>query len=213
MSNVARVDSIEALKAFRMALLKFQEACHVALGDAEGEMQRMLIWLETEQLQHWQGQVRKCSEAVSRAKEAVRMKKIFKDQTGGRQSAVDEEKALALALKRLEEAQQKLVNTRTYARKLQKEILSYKGSIQRFVTAVTADLPVAVSRLESLAGALDAYVAASVPGSPEPAAAAAGTFAEAAPTESLPSMARQPAEPEPEEAAAEEPKDAAEPLQ
>src|SRR5206468_11666564 len=107
---------------------------------------------------HWQGQVRKLNENVARAKEAVRMKKIFKDPTGGRQSAVDEEKALAIALKRLEEAQQKLVNTRTYARKLQKEILSYKGSVQRFVTAVTADVPVALSRLESLAGALDGYV-------------------------------------------------------
>ena len=205
MSDVARVDSIEALAAFRMALLKYQEACNAALGDAEGEMQRTLIWLETEQLQHWQGQVRKRQEDVARAKEAVRMKKIFKDAAGGRQSAVDEEKALAVAMKRLAEAEQKLAATRSYGRRLQKEILMYKGSIQRFVTAVTVDVPVAITHLEALMVALEAYVAAGAPGVSEPSAAVSVDVATATSGEGLGSMARQPAEEDAEERKAQEP--------
>ena len=40
MSNPARVESIEALKMFRRAIIKFAEAAMVAMGDAESEMQR-----------------------------------------------------------------------------------------------------------------------------------------------------------------------------
>jgi hypothetical protein len=101
MPEGARVDSLDALTLFKSALLKFQEAAQIALSDAEGEMNRVLLWVENEQQSHWQTQIRKCQEAVVRCKEAVREKKIFKDATGRQQSAVDEEKALAVAMKKL----------------------------------------------------------------------------------------------------------------
>ena len=63
----------------------------------------MSTWLEREQQQHWTTQIRKRTEIVGRCKEAVRMKKLFKDSSGRTQSALDEEKALAIALKRLAE--------------------------------------------------------------------------------------------------------------
>ena len=72
MSNPARVESIEALKMFRRAIIKFVEAANVALGDAESEMQRRLNWLENEQDSYWQGQIRKRQEEVSKCKDAVR---------------------------------------------------------------------------------------------------------------------------------------------
>src|SRR5947209_7152503 len=99
MSQYARVDSVEALKLFRLALAKFAESANTALADAEGELQRTLMWLETEQHTYWQGQVRKRTEILSKAKEALRMKKLFKGPAGGRQSVVDEEKAVQVATK------------------------------------------------------------------------------------------------------------------
>jgi len=102
MGEVARVHSIETLKIFKVYLLKFAEAANVALGDAESELHRIQMWLETEQQSFWQMQLRKRQEIVSRCKEAVRMKKVFKDSTGRQQSAVDEEKALQIAQRRLE---------------------------------------------------------------------------------------------------------------
>ena len=64
-------------------------ACaRLALGDAESEMNRVLLWLETEQHAYWSGQVRKRTEAVAKAKEAVRFKKVFKDSSGRTPSAV-----------------------------------------------------------------------------------------------------------------------------
>ena len=154
----ARVDSIESLKHFRIALWKFAEAANVALGDAEGEIQRTVMWLQTEQQQFWQTQIRKRHEIVNRCKDAVRQKKLFKDSTGRTQSALDEEKALAIAQKRLADAEQKLINTRRHSLKLQKEMHLYKGSVQRFTTTVFSDIPTAVAKLDQMVQTLEEYV-------------------------------------------------------
>ena len=181
----ARVDSLEVLREFKVALWKFQEAAIASLSDADAEMQRVTMWVENEQTTHWQGQIRKRQDAVERAKEAVRMKKIFKDATGRQQSAVEEEKALRLAMQRLAEAQQKLAATKRWTRALQKEIELYRGGVQRFATTVHGDIPTAVAHLESLAAKLDAYVSLQAAGAGEGALqeAAASTVPE-------PSMAR-----------------------
>jgi hypothetical protein len=159
MSEQARVDSIDAIKFFRRALFKFAEAANVALGDAESDMLRTLTWLETEQSTYWQGEHRKRTDLVSRCKEAVRMKQLFKDSSGRTPSAVDEEKALAVALRRLEEAEQKIVAVKRYTQKLQKEILLYKGQVQRFATSVQSDVPVAAAKIDAMVEKLEQYVA------------------------------------------------------
>src|SRR4051812_7302649 len=127
MSETARIDSIAELRSFRVALIKFVEACNVALGDAEADMQRTLTWLERDQISFWNGQLSKRQELVGRAKEAVRMKKLFKSQTGGQQSSIEEEKALRVAIRMLEEAEQKIIACRQWSKRLQKEIMMYKG--------------------------------------------------------------------------------------
>jgi hypothetical protein len=160
----ARVQSVDALKHFRIALWKFAEAANVALGDSEGEIQRTLMWLQGEQQQFWTGQIRKRHEKVNQCKDAVRQKKLFKDSTGKQQSAVDEEKALAKAQKLLAEAEQKLINTRRHAGKVQKELHSYKGAVQRFSTAVSSDLPNAVATLDRMVQSLEAYLSLTAAG-------------------------------------------------
>src|SRR5882757_7866013 len=126
----ARVQSVDALNHFRIALWKFAESANVALGDSEGEVQRTLMWLQGEQQQFWTGQIRKRHEKVNQCKDAVRQKKLYKDSTGKTQSAVDEEKMLRIAMHRLEEAEQKLTNTKRHSGKMQKELHMYKGATQ-----------------------------------------------------------------------------------
>jgi hypothetical protein len=160
----ARVQSIDALKHFRIALWKFKEAANVAIGDAEGEVQRTVSWLQGEQQQFWQGQIRKRHEIVNRCKDAVRQKQLFKDSTGRVQSAVDELKALGIAQKRLAEAEQKLLNTKRHSAKLQKEMHMYKGAMQGFATTVASDLPNAVATLDRMVHSLEEYVSLTASG-------------------------------------------------
>src|SRR4051812_47930744 len=164
MSGYARIDNVDALREFRTRLIKFVELAQVALADAEGEMQRVLVWLETEANTYWTGQIRKRHEAVEKAKDAVRQKKLFKSPTGSTQSAVEEEKQLRIAQKRLEEAEEKLKNVRRYIPRLQKEISIYKGGVQRLATNISSDIPMAISRLDKMTQALEAYASLQVSG-------------------------------------------------
>jgi hypothetical protein len=164
MSGQARIDSVDQLRVFRTYLVKFAEHAMTALADAEGEMQRVLVWLETEANTYWTGQIRKRAEHVEKCKDAVRQKKLFKSPTGSTQSAVEEEKALRMAQKRLEEADAKLKAVRRYTPKLQKEISMYKGGVQRLATTVSSDIPTAVGRLDRMVAALEAYAAMQVSG-------------------------------------------------
>lgn len=198
MSEQARVDSIEALKLFRRALLKFAEAANVALPDAESEMSRTLVWLENEQTTYWQSELRKRTDLVSRCKEAVRMKKLFKDSSGRTPSAVDEEKALRVAQLKLQEAEEKVVAVKRYKQKLQKEILLYKGQVQRFATSVLCDVPLWTARLDAIVDKLEEYVALA-PAESEVAPVVGETSAASQPTpiDAATSMARaEPDEPE-----------------
>ena len=164
MSGTARIDSVDALRQFRTVLVKFAENAGVALGDAEGEMARVLVWLETEASTYWSGQIRKRHDHVEKCKEAVRQKKLFKSPTGSTQSAVEEEKALRAAMKKEEEAVEKLKAVKRYIPRLQKEISLYKGGVQRLATTVSSDIPLAVSRLDKMTQALEAYASLTVSG-------------------------------------------------
>jgi hypothetical protein len=171
MSDFARVDSIDALRDFRAALWKFAEVAQVALGDAESELSRTLMWLENEQTSYWAGQVRKRQMAVSAAAEKLREKKLFKDASGRIPSAVDEEKALKVARARLEEAQTKQAAVKRSIGLIQKAIHDYKGSVQGFTTAVAHDVPLSVARLDKLASLLRQYVDLNAPSAAEELAA------------------------------------------
>lgn len=164
MAGGARVDSLDVMRSFKTVLWKFQESCVVALGDAESEMQRTLIWLDMEQTNHWKTQIRLRQDVVERAKDDLRQKKVFFDSTGRPRSAVEEEKALQDAQRRLAEAEAKLVNVRRWTRALQKEVEHYKGAAQRFSGRVNSDIPAAAAHLESLLAELEAYVALDSPG-------------------------------------------------
>jgi len=158
MSNTARVDSIDTLKVFRVALIKFGEEANAALASADAEMQRMVGWLERDQLSFWQMNLRKRQEGLSRAQEALRMKKLFPDSSGRFPTPVEEEKAVRKWKAAVEEAEQKIAACKKYVRVLQKAIMDYKGGVQRFATWVEAEVPNAVQRLDRMVGTLEAYV-------------------------------------------------------
>ncbi|HLL89247.1 MAG TPA: hypothetical protein VK324_08080 [Tepidisphaeraceae bacterium] len=154
----AKVDSIDAIRQFRVALIKFAESANAALSDAEADATRTLIWLEHDQVGYWKDQLKKRHAVVERCKEALRMKRLFKDSAGRQQSAVDEEKALKLAVARFEEAGQKAAATKKAVGLLTRQLMMYKGSVQRMNTAAVADVPAAAASLAGIVAQLSEYV-------------------------------------------------------
>lgn len=153
-----RLDSVDALQDFRAALWKFIEKARTALGEAEADLQRTLMWLETEQRTYWQHQIHKRTEMVSRAREAVRAKKMFRNVDNTRPSAIEEEKALTIAQRGLEEAHQKSIAVKKYTQQLQKEILLYRGQTQRLASSLQVELPQGAAMLEQLIASVESYL-------------------------------------------------------
>jgi len=168
MSQFARVDSFQALQDFKVSLCKFAEDVRVALDEAEGEIRRTVIWLKQEQHSYWKGQVRKRTELVARAKAALQQKKMQRTALGGKASDVEERKALAAAVRQLEEAQEKLANVRRWVRQLELETFNFKGTVQGLEHSVQAGVPKSTGQLEAMIQALDSYAALAPPSMEEP---------------------------------------------
>lgn len=173
MARNARVESIEGLRKFRVALCKFAETVRAGLDETEAEVQRTSFWLKQEQYNYWKGQAAKRAELYARAKSELTRKKGQKTPLGGRYSCVEEEKALAAAERKLAEAKQKLANVQRWNRQLDDERYSTQGVILGMSQATEVDIPVALAQLDNMITALEAYATAGPPSAQRSVAATA----------------------------------------
>src|SRR3954470_9873923 len=176
----ARVESVDAIRLFRAALIKFAESGNVAMTSADTDVDRTLSWLEREQTVYWSNQVRKRHEFVQRCEDAVRQKRLFKGFDGREQSAVDEMKALSNARRMREEAEQKVLAVKRAIQTLQKESQLYRGRVQKLATTLQQDIPNAVRMLDAMVGQLEGYLAIQTDGAGLGLAEAAESIAKAA---------------------------------
>jgi len=158
MGSEARVDSIDALKGLRAGVLKFMEAADQATLEADAEIERTLDWVRREQTAYWRSQIRRRTEQVQLARQDLSRKRMSFTASGRPPSTVDEEKALAAALRRLEEAENKARAVKVWARRLEKERIAYKASTGPLRTLIEGDLPKAVREVDRMLDALDAYL-------------------------------------------------------
>jgi hypothetical protein len=172
MSEQVRVEDSEVFNVLRIALIKFRQAADSAISNAENQVSRTQFWLDGEQTTFWQNQYRARAEAVTKAKDAVRQKKLYKDAGGRTPSAVEEEKALHKCEAALEEAQQKLELIRKWKPRLEKENDLFRGGISRLRKILDDDVPRGVALLERLAMSVEQYAQLEAPAAPEPDAAA-----------------------------------------
>lgn len=154
---------LDALRDFRVALVKFMETAGISLADADSDIVRTLNWLELEQVPHWTTQIRRREELVMRCKDAVRQKLLYKDPAGGRSSAVDEQKALKKAEAMLVEAQEKFTASKQYVRRIQKQQMEYKGQTQKLGLALTGNLAATVAKLQNLQNMVAEYAKLDAP--------------------------------------------------
>ena len=163
MAEFARVDSIDALKSLRTGLLKFIEAAEQAIVEADIEIDRTLEWVCGEQAAYWRSQVHQRGEDVRSAAQAVANKRMLPTASGLPASTVDEEAALAVARRRLEEAEHKARAVKVWARRIEKERSPYKASMGPIRGLIDHDLPKAVRELDEMLESLDAYLALEAP--------------------------------------------------
>ncbi len=164
MNGSARVHSIEVLQDFRAALCEFGQGASTALEEAVSEVQRVLMWLKLEQRPYWQGELRRRNEAYAQAKLALKRKRDLETSPlGGHYSYVDERKAVALAERRVAEAETRYRNVQRWAMKLEDEAFTFKTVLRGLLDTVELDLPTALSDIDAMVIALEKYLSVAPP--------------------------------------------------
>jgi hypothetical protein len=175
MGQEARVSSVLVLKQLRAALGTFAATAAMALEEASTELQRARQWLQEDQYRYWKAQVQTRTERFARARIALKQKQVFDRTLGGTPtSCVDEKKALKLAEQRLRDAEHKFSRVQAWSQRIEKELSDYRGATQRLLSAIEVDIPNARARLDSMIGALEAYLALAPPEMPRDATERAG---------------------------------------
>lgn len=154
MSQSARVNSLDALKALHAALARYGPEAQEALGAAEIEIRRVFDLLH-DQLKHWQRQVDKRREDVNRARADLTHARALRQ--GERSGYVEQEIALRKAQNRLREAEEKVVVCKRWLLHLPQAINEYEGPARRLAGLLDADLKRGLAVLEDKIAILKAY--------------------------------------------------------
>jgi hypothetical protein len=164
MARSAHVTSLAALAEFRANLGTFVEEGREALSANEMEIQRAFTWLE-EKFRYWKKELYDRQEAVVTAKQNLASRKMFKT-FGKPPDCTEQEKALRLAQRRLEEAEEKLANCKKWGPLLRRHVDEYESQARCLAGMLEADMPRALTTLEEKIAALEAYVGMAPPESP-----------------------------------------------
>ena len=158
MGEQIKVADVETIERFRASLLVASETFGLALEEAEGEIERTLAWVESEQPDFWRKRIRKVQDEVVMCKSALFRKQEIKATADARPSVVDEKKALDRAMKRLEYAETKLRNTKRWSTELPRQSVIFKGALSGMHTVLDRDVPRVNAMLKRMTEHLEAYL-------------------------------------------------------
>jgi chromosome segregation ATPase len=165
MSESARVNSLDALKALHAALARYGPEALEALGAAEMEIRRTFDYLN-DQLKYWKRQVEKCHEDVNRAHADLTHARALRK--GEQSGYVEQEIALNKARKRLREADEKVVVVKRWLLHLPQAVNEYEGPARRLAGMLDSDLKQGLAILHNKIDILEAYMAVTAAEPPPP---------------------------------------------
>lgn len=152
----ARVTSVDAIVAFRAAVVSFLDRGPAALGSLRQETHRTMMWLEQEQPRYWQEQLRRGYDKIASARsnlDACRMKTI----AGHRSACIEEQVALRKAKARVDYCLEQVDVTRRWALRAREEADEFLGKIAPLDRALQQDVPTMIAVLERMILAIEAY--------------------------------------------------------
>jgi hypothetical protein len=204
MSQSANVNSIDAIKDFRASYCRFAEDTKNALGAVDMEVRRALEWLLHDRPMYWQMEIKRSKEALSEAQAELFRRKL-QARPGSEVRDTEQKEKVRKAKHRLEAAEAKLEIVKKWTPVFQHAVTEYQARSRPTADMLEGDVKLALSLLDRMATALDAYIATAPPsvGANEPIASAASGAP--ATTSQAPESAARPGDveaPKTEEAAA-----------
>ena len=154
MSTQADVKSIDTLAFIKAAFAVFGHDSGQAISEVEMQGQRAV---------EWKAEMRKATELVNKAIKDLEYCRAFKKVGNNQPSCIEEKKALEKAKQRLARAEQKAEAVRRWTPLVQQQFRETCVRLVRFREVIDVDCPRAMSQLEKMLKALDAYRQVSSP--------------------------------------------------
>jgi hypothetical protein len=163
MSTQAYVNSFEAVRDFRAALVVFLHEAREAITSHDLEVRRTLEWILNVEPQRWQQQARVCDEQVVEAKIELERCRYSKLPGGESPSCIEERKALERARHRRDYAEQKIESIRKWGHALEHDAAEYAGRANQLGSMLDVDLVAAIALVDRVLSSLEAYAGLKAP--------------------------------------------------
>jgi len=162
MSGQAQITSIEALAAFRADVILFLSQMGPVIDEAGGELVRMRFWLQNEQRDFWQNQLRRRQRKLEEAQAELFNARLstFQDSTILPQMAAQK------AQRAVQEAEQKLAAIKKWERELDNLAEPHLKQLDQLRGFLAADMNKAVGFLNQVTQSLEAYTSVAAPAAP-----------------------------------------------
>jgi hypothetical protein len=147
------------MRDLRLSMRRFIERAQPAVADVSTELQRLRMWLEGEQMRHWQIELRRREAKLNEAEGQLRGARM----SSLRGDCLSEKRKVAVARERVEEAAGKLRAIKRWLRNLDIEAREPLARIRLLGTALETDLPHAEFQLKQMIEHLEAYAEVSKP--------------------------------------------------
>jgi hypothetical protein len=153
MPERAKVTSVDALDAFRANLVLYLSKARPAIEEVSGDVLRTRVWIEEEQLTHWQNQLRLRARALEEAQQALFSARL----SNLREESAAEVMAVHRAKRQFEEAEAKLRLVRIWRRDFDNRVQPLLKQVEKLQTVLANDMVKAVAYLAQVIQTLDAY--------------------------------------------------------
>lgn len=166
MSQAANVRSLEAIREFRVALIKFIDKAKRSVATAESEVQRNSTWLGSTQPLHWVHEVRNGNERLAQAKSELARASL--SQPDNPRGPTDQIRLVRKREEEIKKAMKKGEQTKRWSRKFEQQINEYRGAMTPLSSCLDGDLNKAVTVLTNSIKSLEEYIANTTSTNSEP---------------------------------------------
>ena len=158
MATQVKITSLDALESFRAGLIVFLTKARRSLDEVGDEIRRTRQWIEINQRQHWEGEIRRRRRALDQAQQELFSARLSEfREASTRQLAVRKAK-LALA-----EAEDKLRAVKLWNQKYDSAAEPLAKGLEGLRQFLEHDMPGAVSFLVQAQKILEAYTETMLP--------------------------------------------------
>ena len=166
MAETAKITSLDAIESFRAALLVFLGKARPLLEEISAEILRTRQWLQHDQRQHWENEVKLRARKLEEARAELFTAKLSKLQEGGALKLM----AVQRSERATRDAEAKLIVIKKWDREIENRTDPLLKQVDQLQTFLTTDMGKAVANLEQVVRAIEAYADVSSGGNQSPPA-------------------------------------------